>query len=415
LFIGIQHNFHIHRSSAFPVYLAAAAARENMVCASLAPGATRNHSICAAAPPPDPTQTTQHTTTARHQQGFPYTRLAIDRYESAMASITPHLLSLPREIRDEIYSYLHHELELESPLYTAGVNEYIVTKIRILNAPFLGVLLAHSRLRDEYQKADCFLHLTATFQANYNPTPLGPRSTNARTRAALSNTKHVTITMCASERSETHRWSAKIIDTLTNISPDLRSLCVVMWDLHGYFEQQDLDAVLHGPPTSTKPDRLAIPPAVFKGLQLVKLARGLHTGLHTLYTAIDVRFTQHAQYRVDHVAVHLYAIGGSAKHSKCQEDVASALNMRPYHEAAFKQLWEETRVGMVARSKKIMAWQEWTPETAAVLHRSPRTMAKEPPHLLSLPREIRDEVYSYLHHELEVNNALPADPEETDG
>ena len=78
------------------------------------------------------------------------------RLTSTMASKEkPHLLTLPQEIRDHIYSYLHH-----------GVSLRIRTKhraqhIRMQNAPIVAVLLTHSKLYHEYKDADCFKNLSA--------------------------------------------------------------------------------------------------------------------------------------------------------------------------------------------------------------------------------------------------------------
>jgi hypothetical protein len=68
-----------------------------------------------------------------------------------MASTKPHLLTIPREIRDEIYGYLHHqtktcwawrEMQSQPDCWDTAV-------LMIHNALLLDVLLTHSRLRDE--------------------------------------------------------------------------------------------------------------------------------------------------------------------------------------------------------------------------------------------------------------------------
>jgi hypothetical protein len=75
-----------------------------------------------------------------------------------MASTKPHLLTIPREIRDKIYGYLHHQIktcwawrEIQSQPDCWDTAVLIVH-----NAPLLDVLLTHSRLRDEYLESACF-------------------------------------------------------------------------------------------------------------------------------------------------------------------------------------------------------------------------------------------------------------------
>ncbi|KAJ8112735.1 hypothetical protein OPT61_g4966 [Boeremia exigua] len=102
-------------------------------------------------------------------------------------SPAPHLLTLPREIRDEIYGYLHQRLEPKSMQ---------VFQVTVSNAPLLPVLLTHSRLHEEYLQADCFRNLAAIVQCRYehpnawlsNSTPL-----RARDIAALARVRHTTL------------------------------------------------------------------------------------------------------------------------------------------------------------------------------------------------------------------------------
>jgi hypothetical protein len=61
----------------------------------------------------------------------------------------PHLLTLPREVRDNIYSYLHHEVS----------RHYQNRRLQLKNAPIVAVLLTHSQLYHEYQDADCYKDL----------------------------------------------------------------------------------------------------------------------------------------------------------------------------------------------------------------------------------------------------------------
>jgi hypothetical protein len=66
----------------------------------------------------------------------------------------PHLLTLPREIRDMIYTHLHHRVSLRVQ------NEYQVQHMVIEKAPIAAVLSTHPQLYHEYKDADCFKNLS---------------------------------------------------------------------------------------------------------------------------------------------------------------------------------------------------------------------------------------------------------------
>jgi hypothetical protein len=82
-----------------------------------------------------------------------------------MAATSPTLLTLPRELRDQIYSYLTHEVQVSSVTYDRSVFTYMRLNRRTVyadNAPVVNVLRVHSRLRDEYLQAPCFTGLEIT-------------------------------------------------------------------------------------------------------------------------------------------------------------------------------------------------------------------------------------------------------------
>jgi hypothetical protein len=85
----------------------------------------------------------------------------------ATTTTRSHLLTLPREIRNEIYGYLtkeikfdwvwEHEFDSDGP--------YMAT-VLIEDVPICAILLTHSRLCEEYLEARCFKELHATIDAN---------------------------------------------------------------------------------------------------------------------------------------------------------------------------------------------------------------------------------------------------------
>ncbi|KAF3034439.1 hypothetical protein E8E11_003220 [Didymella keratinophila] len=67
------------------------------------------------------------------------------------AVMAPHLFTLPRELRDNIYQYLHRDLEKGYLVDFEGVRAQ-EAKVRIERAPLSSALLVHSRLYAEYQE-----------------------------------------------------------------------------------------------------------------------------------------------------------------------------------------------------------------------------------------------------------------------
>ena len=91
----------------------------------------------------------------RRQNRQPFTP---SPYEATMATAAPlHLLTLPREIRNNIYGFLSRDIDLRTINELGGV----ATVVHITNAPCVEVLLTHSRIRDEYLEAECFRNLSA--------------------------------------------------------------------------------------------------------------------------------------------------------------------------------------------------------------------------------------------------------------
>jgi hypothetical protein len=69
----------------------------------------------------------------------------------------PHLLTLPREVRDNVYSYIHHKVS----------RHYRDWRLQLKNALIVAVLLTHSQLYHEYQDADCYKDLDCVLLSSW--------------------------------------------------------------------------------------------------------------------------------------------------------------------------------------------------------------------------------------------------------
>ncbi|KAJ4314150.1 hypothetical protein N0V94_006609, partial [Neodidymelliopsis sp. IMI 364377] len=101
----------------------------------------------------------------------PSTTTTTVAYSQATTSGT-HLLALPREIRNQIYTYLHQPLQFRWEINKHDVH---CATISVSQAPIPSVLQTCTRLRDEYQESPIFRNLSATLSTT--------RATNHETAA----------------------------------------------------------------------------------------------------------------------------------------------------------------------------------------------------------------------------------------
>ena len=67
----------------------------------------------------------------------------------ASPTSTAHLLTIPREIRNQIYDHLHHNLELRT-IECLGASQVFVS---LTNVPYTSVFRAYPRLNAEYEES----------------------------------------------------------------------------------------------------------------------------------------------------------------------------------------------------------------------------------------------------------------------
>ena len=120
-----------------------------------------------------------------------------------MTTTSPSLLTLPRELRDHIYSYLTQNLNFCVFYDIDNLSEVRSEKaftIHIENAPIAGVLLSHPRLHNEYLENPIFKTLTAAVYIdptcgihNERPAPQLPELTARQAESILRKVQHAII------------------------------------------------------------------------------------------------------------------------------------------------------------------------------------------------------------------------------
>ncbi|KAJ4307859.1 hypothetical protein N0V94_009585 [Neodidymelliopsis sp. IMI 364377] len=80
-----------------------------------------------------------------------------------VSNMALHLLTLPREVRDNIYKHLHHSVDL---VWTWNYTRHSKrdTIARVEKAPVLNVMLTCAQLYEEYGRSSCLSNLHATFE-----------------------------------------------------------------------------------------------------------------------------------------------------------------------------------------------------------------------------------------------------------
>lgn len=122
-----------------------------------------------------------------------------------------HLLSLPREIRDHIYSYLHEPRQIRWELNKHDVH---CVSINVPKAPIPAVLRTCTRLHDEYQQSRLVRTLGATISTT--------RATNHETAALTDLQCH------AVEGSVIMHAEPAPIDHVAHLLASVRDLTILM-------------------------------------------------------------------------------------------------------------------------------------------------------------------------------------------
>ncbi|KAF3008433.1 hypothetical protein E8E13_002761 [Curvularia kusanoi] len=99
----------------------------------------------------------------------------------------PRLLTLPREIRDIVYSYLSRKSEC----YDVRIAPSWCMKFRLENAPYPRVSQVCTRIYQEYREAECFEKTAATLLLYYNS--IASKGSWKKIASALGVVKQITI------------------------------------------------------------------------------------------------------------------------------------------------------------------------------------------------------------------------------
>jgi hypothetical protein len=152
-----------------------------------------------------------------------------------MSSSPPHLLTLPREVRDIIYHYLTQDIDLDwgYKILPFPLGGHYAVKLRLRNAPLPNVLLSCTRIYDEYSQASCFRKPSVTINVgkHHSLTLRESEPTNQkRAFEVLRRVQHCDFRVDGTDRSVPEAlWTTidQLSQAVSVLAPNLETIKVV--------------------------------------------------------------------------------------------------------------------------------------------------------------------------------------------
>jgi hypothetical protein len=264
----------------------------------------------------------------------------------------PHLLTLPREIRDMIYAHLHHKISLRVQ------NEYGVENMVIEKAPVAAVLSTHPQLYHEYKDADCFKNLSGVLYMTESFAPR--REARLADSIVLSQIRHLDLGEVVYTDAKKHSISRKIDSDeafaqyirhqLVPMLPRLKTLRFRTWytgDVHtDHVSMNSADYLVE--PTSV--------PHTICGLKMVQMATGCD------FTRSSRRSLDRSFHRLHFTTYYVYA-NAKANAKKANfwtlEEVSGYLDGWVKFLPADLEKFEKEREGITAvLTDKVLGWTD---------------------------------------------------------
>ncbi|KAH7408735.1 hypothetical protein DE146DRAFT_629625 [Phaeosphaeria sp. MPI-PUGE-AT-0046c] len=207
-----------------------------------------------------------------------------------MALAKSTLLTLPRELRNEIYKYLHKTTDTEDNM--GDIQDHMSTfriEVHTENAPLSNVLLVNTQIHAEYLESDCFVNLRATvkcFNDECN-SHLGFEREERLPRCdgTLARLQHLTLFLDAAAANQ-----FKCTNTRSLLLKNVMAKASKLHSLHLLFETQRLstherDALLCKSLAVSFPREYLDVPKTIVGMKMVQHGHGYYTS--TNYLAFD--------------------------------------------------------------------------------------------------------------------------------
>lgn len=276
----------------------------------------------------------------------------------------PCLLTLPREIRDKIYSFLHRDIKFKGPLYSKAEGNdrrYNAVHFRLRNAPLVNVLLTHSQLRNEYATADCFRRLSAVLRfGSYHFVHFDQdahHETHPLILEALARAHDVTVTIDTIDNTDLSVLAHDFLKLITSHVTYLGSLRIVFWVIRCFVPNDHLNHVLRSPLATTMPlISIKMPDSVGK-LPLAKRGRGFHVG-YTFMLNYGLP-TNKLAHKISHIAMYCYGSAQASNDIWSHTDLVAIHKPLEYKQNALSELPQDVASWLVHLSTLVLEWDMW--------------------------------------------------------
>jgi hypothetical protein len=310
---------------------------------------------------------------------------------SDMEATSPNLLTLPRELRDRIYSYLTRQVDFNwerGDIFTLRGSDGHVqlvepVPLRVLNCPIPGVLCVNSRIYEEYN-ALCVNNLEAIIDPSlhtleaplFNPHP----KSKTLSEAVLAQLRHVTsfLKLHARTTSQNLDWQNQLnlIRAVITKAPHLITLKVAFRQQYHrnapIFNDTLVPSVLIPAAErlhASSPPFLPEIPTTIHGIPMVQRGEGYHIGFAMLtrrQTDTAPHWTYHAQDRycylfhgIRKMGVYMFARSENyAKRFWTEEEVIAQWPMRKYPAQVMENVGAEKRAAYASWPNELTEWVE---------------------------------------------------------
>jgi hypothetical protein len=270
----------------------------------------------------------------------------LNSLKSQATMATPHLLNLPREIRNLIYDYLSHDVD--DPTTLKFGQRFM--NVSFKSIPDRGIMQVHSRLRHEFLEGGYLEQASAMLK---HKSVLAGRKEMLENwqepdRADFGAVRHVQLVPWCSTRND---WGSaeQLVQQVKGEFPQLQSLVFVITNgsytsaSEGLFRGHEVDPQAL---RVTCPSNffIADPPRTLGGLQFVSGSQSLHIRFRRgPLASVDNKLP----HQVARIGVFVYNVDGSAQDAPDPMKIPGLINMNAYP-AEYLALCSAEKAAMLA-------------------------------------------------------------------
>ena len=287
-------------------------------------------------------------------------------FPTAMSSFQAHFLSLPREIRDGVYDYLHQQVTFDLT-FRFTRHRVVVNSARFENAPLRSVLLVCRQIYNEYRQSSCFRNLSIFIFLNSVSGSLcrqAPKNINNGVdfNRAILLLRSVTI-FVYNWLKPTHRWdqTTQYIQGLKSKAARLSSVRLAFYQHIDTYEERELASAINLSSLIRDMEPHLSAPFMLAGFPMYQISEGFRTDYAWGLSWPDISF------RLYRIGSCLYTEESAPKHwwqkneafETCQttELPQGVLKSMPERKAEIrKQSMHQTQEWQERRGREVLTW-----------------------------------------------------------